>query len=112
MGVAHKLNAELPSGNAVRGIKAMTGFGRPDCVPTASPSLGKSFTMYSQRQTAHLNELHLLRNYASGRLRQELDDEIEGLRHQTASFLQSRGALEGKTRYWSSRMAEMGTTTN
>lgn len=65
--------------------------------------------MYSQRQTAHLNELHLLRNYASGRLRQELDDEIEGLRHQTGSFLKSRSALEGKPRSWSSRVTEMGT---
>jgi hypothetical protein len=50
------------------------------------------FVMYSERQTAHLNELHLLRNYASGQLRQELDDEIEGLRHQTGSF-QKAGEL-------------------
>ena len=51
--------------------------------------------MYYQRQTGHLDELYLLRNYASGQLRQELDDEIEGLRHQAGVLSDGEWVRDG-----------------
>jgi hypothetical protein len=66
--------------------------------------------MYYQRQTAHLDELYLLRNYASGRLRQELDDEIEGLRHQASVLSDRAWVMDGIPQVATSHRTELART--
>ena len=87
----------------------MTGFGKPNVVHRNSP-WGRVLTMYYQRQTGHLDELYLLRNYASGQLRQELDDEIEGLRHQAGVLSDGEWVIDGIPRVSTSHRTKCAST--
>lgn len=63
--------------------------------------------MYHNPPSSHLDQRRLLRNYASGKLRQELDDEIEELVQHAEGLSGRERSVNESPRAWTFCVTEL-----